>query len=523
MKESYPIIHKTVLFALLLLLRTSLQASAEVTYTEGDADNPTVIRMTVSPAAEPVPALRHRLIARDIDLKSGNAAPYYYRALMQSSQSITRIRDKFNTRICAEGASCAEDDQMSRWYGTGVEATPIADLPLDNVREASQMFDWVVDGYLADATMRRDCDWELGVEEIRGPDVISFLLPEFQNSREIARMLSLRTRLAITERRYDDAIDSMRMNYRLGRDVAKPPFLVCGLIGIAIQGITNGTLVELIAAPDSPNLYWALSELPQPLIDMREAARFELDFGLRMFPFIHHAETTDRSPAEWNRLFTDAFRDLSKINGQVTVFGAGAATQTKTVAGIVATAVGLAGYPHAKAQLIAQGLERDRVEKMAVGQVLAIYTERNYQRFANEYEKLWYMPFWEMRRRGDAIEQQLAGSELFGGAEDREVLPLVSLLLPAMQAVRNAQVRLERDIAALRVIEALRMHAASHDGRLPSSLDEIDEVPVPPNAATGKPFVYRLDGQTAILELPAADGIPSYNRRFEIQIAATIK
>ena len=94
------------------------------------------------------------------------------------------------------------------------------------------------------------------------------------------------------------------------------------------------------------------------------------------------------------------------------------------------------------------------------------------------------------------------------------------MLLPATQAIRRAQYRVERDVAALRVIEALRMYAASHAGRLPASLDQIIAVPVPLNPATGQPFAYRLDGQTAILELPESEGFPSYGRRFEIEVAS---
>ena len=119
----------------------------------------------------------------------------------------------------------------------------------------------------------------IGHRELRGPETVEFLLPEFQSSRELARMLALRTRLAIAEHRYDDAIEFMRQQYRLGHDVAKEPFLVCGLIGIAIDGIANGTIIELMANPDSPNMYWALTELPQPAIDLQSAVRFEMDFG----------------------------------------------------------------------------------------------------------------------------------------------------------------------------------------------------------------------------------------------------
>jgi hypothetical protein len=124
-----------------------------------------------------------------------------------------------------------------------------------------------------------------------------------------------------------------------------------------------------------------------------------------------------------------------------------------------------------------------------------------------------------MDRRQETVERQLKRADLMSGSAEREVLPIAPLLLPAMRAVRTAQLRLERDLAALRLIEALRMYAAEHAGSLPAALDEITEVPVPTNPATGKPFQYRLDGQTAILDLPSSEGFPGYNRRFEIKVA----
>jgi hypothetical protein len=489
---------------------TSSLVQAEVTYAEVEGeDNITVIKMIVTPAAEPQPPLKHRFVARDIDLKPGNAAPYYYRAIIDLPRRMEALRKKYD-----------EDEELSKWYGTGSEALPVDQLPVEKVRDAvSASIGGAVWEQLVEATQRRDCDFQLGLSEIRGIELITVLLEEFQRSREISRMLAMRTRLAISERRFDDAVETTRMNYRLAHDFGSVPFIVSGLIGIAESGVTNATLLELIAAPDSPNLYWSLSELRQPMIDMRPAIRFELDFGPRMFPFIHRAETTDRSHEEWNRLFRQAFSDLSKIDGQVALFGAANAAENEAGTGIAATAVALLGYSHAKAKLIEQGVNRERVETMGVGHVMAIYTERNYLRLANEYEKLWYMPFWEMQARARELDKQLDGAGLLSGGEDRELMPLVSLLLPAMHAARSAQVRLERDIAAMRVIEALRMYAAAYDGRLPARLEDIEQVPLPPNPATGKPFVYRLDNGTAILELPASEGTPGYNRRFEIQVA----
>ncbi len=78
--------------------------------------------------------------------------------------------------------------------------------------------------------------------------------------------------------------------------------------------------------------------------------------------------------------------------------------------------------------------------------------------------------------------------------------------------------RLERQLNALQAIEAIRMHAAQ-TGKLPATLEEITIVPVPLNPVTEKPFVYRLDGETAILELPFSDKMNDYSSRFEITLA----
>lgn len=495
------------------LLSTALvpvAARAEITYSDVPGDlSSTVIKMTVTPAAEPEPAFAHRFVAQDIDLKPGNAAPYYYRALLDLPGRTEAARKKYN-----------QNEEMDNWGRTGSEATPLDKLPLEKVRDAVEStIGGGVGDQLREASQRRDCDFELGISEVRGIELINILLEEFQRSRELCRMFALRTRLEIAEHRYDDAIATMRMNYRLARDFGSLPFIVSGLIGIAEAGITNGTALELIAQPGSPNLYWAFSELPDPLINMRNAIRFEMDFGPRMFPFIHNAATTDRSMDEWNRLFARTFIDLQKAGADLSL-GYGPSFESDDVpARFVATGLALLGYPHAKSQLIAQGMDPKKVEQMAVGQVMAIYTERHYQRLADDFEKLWYMPYQESRARNEEIEREVSGANVFSGAANRELVPMVSLMMPAMQAARSADVRLQRELASLRVIEALRMYAASHDGKLPSSLDDIKQVPVPLNPATGKEFLYHLDGVKAILELPVSDGILGNNRRFEIQIA----
>jgi hypothetical protein len=50
----------------------------------------------------------------------------------------------------------------------------------------------------------------------------------------------------------------------------------------------------------------------------------------------------------------------------------------------------------------------------------------------------------------------------------------------------------------LRYVEALRLYAARHDGKLPAKGSDLT-VPPPIDPVTGKPFVYTAEGTTAHL------------------------
>jgi hypothetical protein len=50
------------------------------------------------------------------------------------------------------------------------------------------------------------------------------------------------------------------------------------------------------------------------------------------------------------------------------------------------------------------------------------------------------------------------------------------------------------------------MYAAAHDGKLPVSLADINEVPLPSDPVTGKSFEYQVQGDKAILVGPELPG-----------------
>jgi hypothetical protein len=91
------------------------------------------------------------------------------------------------------------------------------------------------------------------------------------------------------------------------------------------------------------------------------------------------------------------------------------------------------------------------------------------------------------------------------------------LFLPALNRVVLAQSRLDRNLAALRIVEALRIYAASHDGGLPEKLSEVTEVPIPEDPGTGKPFDYSRDGDAATLSARTiADSLPNNGVRYRV-------
>jgi hypothetical protein len=84
----------------------------------------------------------------------------------------------------------------------------------------------------------------------------------------------------------------------------------------------------------------------------------------------------------------------------------------------------------------------------------------------------------------------------------------------------QASARLDRRIAALRCIEAIRLHAAAHEGKLPARLGDITEVPVPVDPMTGKEFEYTVAGDKATLHGPPTDPgkSPHLSLKYELSL-----
>src|SRR5262249_21370907 len=119
----------------------------------------------------------------------------------------------------------------------------------------------------ADLAARMDKpDWQILLK--LKTDGIGLLLPDLQKMRMLAAELKGRFHEEVTQGRFDDALPTAKTMFAMSRHMGEHPTLVGNLVAIAMATITIGPLEEMLEQPGCPNLYWALTNLPDPLISV---------------------------------------------------------------------------------------------------------------------------------------------------------------------------------------------------------------------------------------------------------------
>src|SRR5262249_19070755 len=116
-------------------------------------------------------------------------------------------------------------------------------------------------------------DWQLLIKA--KSDGIMLLLPDVQQLRMLAAALKVRFRGEVAEKAFDEAFVTAKTMFALSRHCGEHPTLIGDLVGIAIAFVAIGPLDEMIQQPGCPNLYWALTALPSPFIDLRKGLQGE--------------------------------------------------------------------------------------------------------------------------------------------------------------------------------------------------------------------------------------------------------
>jgi hypothetical protein len=461
--------------------KTESQPKAAAENQPADAakpDEPTET-LIIHPALPPKPALKYRLYPRYIEQSPGNAAPQYMKAALS---------------IPADARKLIGDEKFE---------APLKKFPIKVAKDLMQKCRLQLD-LIHLASRRMICDWELPLREGKW---INVLLPEIQEQRQLARLIHTKIRLELAEGKMDEAIDSTKTLFALGRHVAEGPTLINALVGVAITNMALGEVRELSQQPDCPNLYWALTVLPNPFIDIRPALEMEGDGIYYIMPSLKEVRGAKLTEEGWNKTLIQTMKEFTKLGG-------GPPADDEDESNWKAALASIAGIlvlaPQSREELKSLGYTDEQLKPMPPAQIILLAMVESYEATRDHNFKWMSVPYHQAIDRIQDAERTI---------KKRGTSPmpsLAALLMPALSAARTAVARNDREIAATRCVEAIRLYAAEHGDKLPENLSDISEVPIPDDPMTGKPFLYQLKNGGALLE----SLIPENQQlRWQIQIA----
>jgi hypothetical protein len=447
--------------------------------------------LNVSPEGAPVPALRYRLLPLSSGLKAGNAVPIYERLVHSQPDA----EQKYWT------------EAPGRW-----NALPVDQIPLDEARKFLQDHRYMLRQVELGAR-RRSAEWDYtddAGDVENGP--IGLLIPDMQSMRNHLPMLILQVRVALARKDFAAAAHHLETAIAFSRHIARGPTLIHRLVAMALLSQLAGTVADFVEQPGAPNLYWALTALPRPLIDLRGAEEWEYRMVELQIPELGDLER-ERSPEQWDGILRRVRRELRQmIEGP----------KAEQLRRKILPRDSAPDDPAAKSPDLAaartfvarsRGLSAERVEAMPPAQVLLLYMVGTYHEDRDDLYRAAYLPYPQCFPVFESAHRRLRDAPITEGHV------LARIILPGLTRVVGLQARVDRTFAALRVVEALRLYAAGHDGRLPDQLSDVTEAPVPDDPVTGRPFEYRREGDTAtVASQVQRDPLPNNGVRYQVSI-----
>jgi hypothetical protein len=411
-----------------------------------------VVRLAVRPMAAPKPALKYHLLPEVGELKPGNPVQWYVRCFQEQ-------------RVFFFGKEANADRARYR-------SMPLSELPADKLRRygggALTQADW--------GARLETPDWQvLDRVQAEGTEMTS---PELGPLHVLAMALQVRFRAEVAGRHFDDALGTAKTMLALARHLGEHPTGAANRVGLSVAQLALDTLQEAVQQPGCPNLYWALTDLPSPLVELRKGAQ-----GDRALAAADLRPIRDDAPMTG----AEIEKTVSHLAGVMGLVRLQAGLEPRNPGAILEARANDVGQVRAaRARLVGSGLAEDLVRKFPPAQVILLDEKRDFEGRRDEERKLLGLPPWQGEALARAAGPGRGGDALFAD------------LLPDPARARRALGRLEQRVALLRHVEALRLYAAAHGGKLPEKLADVP-VPLPSDPFTGKPFAYKAEGNTAHL------------------------
>jgi hypothetical protein len=449
---------KRLIFSLTMIFCLAAPCGAQTLPGNGDFR-----AFELSPTAPPTPALKYELLFDPLDRRPGNAALLYSQAESLLNADFTKLIDK------AEDAYYAKD---AAGFDAAAKAMDRPALPP-----------------LLDLAARCDqYDRQLPVREL-GQNV---MLPHLNTDRAIATFVKLRAISQMRAGKVSDAFQTLRLGVELSRKIGSEPVLVSGLVAQGILAMMmSEPMTELMNRPDSPNLYWALASLPRPLISLQRSMEMEKMIVENDLPLLRQVNVDDLSAEQWHAIFDKAVADANLPPGS------NRGWTNPQVADEVNRTLPIAAEHYAQTR----HLTTDQIVEMDPFKVVATYWYDQSVILSDDQFKITALPY----------PLGMAKFEEFNNEYHRMVTEEPANVFLVLQGSLYRAVttfaRVDRILAALTTVEAIRSYAAAHDGALPATLDDIIDTPPMLNPATGKPFAYQVQNDTATLS-DQSTGLP---------------
>ncbi len=475
------------LFLLALLASPSLAQPAPE-----PKDGKITIPFTMHPEGVKKPLSRYYLTPRYIDMQPGNKVPTLMKAFME--------QDLFFAR--------EQSEKRQKW-----NALPLDKLPLEEIRSCGAIGglayrtdpDALFQSYgrplgdVDEAARQLTADWQIWFH-LRA-DGMGTLLPEVQRIRELANVLKVRMRYEIRQGEFDKAIYSAQTFHGMATTFEAHPTLIGLLVGLAIEHQNLDAIEEMIQQPGCPNLYWSLTEFPAEVLNNRLASGAERLIADSLFRPLQEA----KGPLSE----TELYAQMKKFDVIPSLVG-GEKPLLKYSLDAPIRSTDRKKVAAAKALLVETGMNSKLVDRFSDLQLIIMADIKQYEIFVDATMIANFLPYPEAIKHVKDVEERLK----------KEGTRIAQLLMPSNRGILDSLVRARQRVAYLRTLEAIRLYAHEHEGKLPATLSDIT-VPLPSNPVTGKPFAYSLKNGVARLESvasPDSKSDPRMNRSYEIRI-----
>lgn len=468
MRLSFPV----AVFVTMAFVASPLPAAAsETTATQPTPpQEPRTVRLTLSPAKAPEPVLKYTLLPEYLSQTPGNAVQQMFMAAQLAGElSKNEDPDKTYSRVID-------------WVRMRPETRPTEEIR-QVLKKAGPALH-----YAELASAREYAHWDIPTRT----EAYSAMLPPLMPYRLITRLLVLRCELALAEGQYEPALADLKTGLAMARWTAGPT-LVQDMVASANASAMMQAVESWMGNAGSANLYWALAHLPRPFVSFQEALEFERLSIAAELPQFESIKTSVWSPEQ-----ADAV--VHRLVTMREQYDLGKADPRGVWAKVGSASAHLDQHSEmARQALLKRGDAPEMVRVMTPAQAVLLEQFLTFEHWRDNLFILFDLPFWQSFPRMKEWQQEL---DAHVQANPHESYPFMGLL-PNLRAAHFSITRVERSIAALQVIEAIRMHMAQSGGGLPRNLAEVQMVPLPDDPVTGKPFIYERTEAGAKLLLPS--------------------